>query len=305
MIRPKPLQKGDIVAVAAPAGPFDRREFLAGIKYLRDLGFKVTFRKDIFKKELYLAGDDNRRADELNQFFADPSIKAIFFARGGYGTQRILHLLDAEAIKANPKIILGYSDITALHAWLYRHDIGGSFYGPTVCKHFKFAPKRALDLLMGAITSAAPLGMIPFSGAKVLKGGQAEGILVGGCLSLITSSIGTPYELPTEDTILFLEDVGEAVYRYDRMLNQLKTAGKLRGVKGIIFGSLGLIKGENAGWMNKMLADILANFPGPIITNFPSGHLPLKKFFVTLPLGVTARLSTKPLGLEITEPALE
>lgn len=304
MIKPKALQKGDLIAIAAPASPFERGVFLHSVKKLQNLGFKVTFRKDIFSKERYLAGNDSRRAEELNQFFADPNVKAIFFARGGYGTQRILHLLDIETIKANPKIILGYSDITALHIFLYRHDIGGTFYGPNAAKHFKHASKKTVEIMLNTVSSTAPLGKLTMAGARVLKQGSAEGILVGGCLSLISSSIGTHYELPTEDATLFLEDVSEPVYKYDRMLTHLKAAGKLRGVKGIIFGPLTLPKGENAKWLDEMLKDVLAEFPGPIIYNFPSGHLPFEKLFITLPLGVKARLSTKPLALEVLEPAL-
>ena len=147
MIKPKALQEGDLVAVAAPASPFDQSEFLFAVERLKRLGFRVTFRKDIFSKKYYLAGSDERRANELNDFFEDPSVKAIFFARGGYGTQRILHLLDLEAIKFQPKVLVGYSDITALFNWLYKHDIGGFFYGPTIAMHFKHADKKTIEIL--------------------------------------------------------------------------------------------------------------------------------------------------------------
>ncbi|MBI2342703.1 MAG: LD-carboxypeptidase [Deltaproteobacteria bacterium] len=305
MIKAKALQKGDLVAVAAPASPFDRKEFLAGVKKIKELGFEVTFRKDIFAKKGYLAGTDERRADELNQFFGDPEIKAIFFARGGYGTQRILHLLDIEAIKTCPKIILGCSDITALHAWLYRHEVGGTFYGPTIARQLRLANKGTVDSFIAALFASEPLGKISSAVAKTFKKGAAEGVITGGCLSLIVSSIGTPYELPTDNSILFLEDVGESVYKYDRMLTHLKASGKLRNVRGLIFGSLGLSgKNESRKLLNKMLEDVLADFPGPIITNFPSGHLALDKLFVTLPFGVAAKITTHPVCVSITEPAL-
>lgn len=304
MIKPKAIQKGDLIAVAAPSGAFDKKEFLFAVKKLQELGFNVIFRNDIFSKERYFAGSDSRRAEELNQFFADPNVKAIFFARGGYGTQRILPLLDMESIKLNPKVILGYSDITALHSFLYHHEIGGTFYGPTVARHFRHAPKNTIKLLINAISSTSPIGNITSTGAKIQKHGIAEGKLIGGCISIITSSIGTPHELPTENSILFLEDVSEPVYKYDRMLTQLKAAGKLRDVKGIIFGSLSLSKGEDKKVLKGMLKDVLADFPGPIVTDFPTGHYPLEKLFVTLPFGVRARLCTKPLSLEILEPAV-
>jgi len=304
MIKPKKLQKGDLIAIAAPASPFDKKDFIAGVKVIQKIGYEVTFNKDIFSKKDYLAGSDARRAQELNSFFADPNVRAIFFARGGYGTQRILHLLDMEAIKAYPKIILGYSDITSLHALLYRHNIGGAFYGPTVVKHFRSAPGKTIDILTHELSSNSPLGELRIKGAKVQRNGETEGVLIGGCLSLITSSIGTPYSLPTEDTILFLEDVGEPVYKYDRLLTHLINAGQLRGVKGIIFGSLGTPKNSDRAILKRLIKEKLADFPGPIVTDIPTGHLPLDKLFVTLPLGVTARLRTSPLTLEILEPAL-
>ena len=305
MIKPKALQKGDLIAIAAPAGPFDRNVFMHSIKKLQGLGFKVTFRKDIFAKDRYFAGNDLRRAEELYEFFADPEVRAIFFARGGYGTQRILHLLDIDAIKANPKVVMGYSDITALHSYLYRHGIGGTFYGVNIARHFKHATQTTVDLLLQAVTETKALGDLVTTGAKTLKKGQAEGPLVGGCLSLIAGAIGTEFDLPTEDSILFLEDVLEPVYKYDRMLTHLKLAGKLRGVKGIILGTMTLPKGENKAWLKKTVQDVLGDFPGPIVTDFPSGHLPFNKLFVTLPLGVRARLvAGKKVSLETIEPAL-
>jgi muramoyltetrapeptide carboxypeptidase len=305
MIKPKALQKGDLIAIAAPAGPFDRGVFMHSIKKLQGLGFKVTFRKDIFSKERYFAGSDTRRAEELYKFFADPGVRAIFFARGGYGTQRILHLLDIDIIKANPKVVLGYSDITALHSYLYRHGIGGTFYGMNIARHFKHAAPAAVGLMLKAVTEAMPLGGLVTTGARTLKGGLAEGPIVGGCLSLIAGGIGTNLDLPAEDCILFLEDVLEPVYKYDRMLMHLKLAGKLRGVKAIIFGTMTLPKGENKAWLKKMIEDVLGDFPGPIVTDFPAGHLPFDKLFVTLPLGVRSRLvAGKKVELAMLEPAL-
>ena len=227
-----------------------------------------------------------------------------FFARGGYGTQRVLPLLDIEAIKSSPKIVLGYSDITALHIYLYHHGIGGTFYGPTIAKHLRHAQKATIDMLTNILTSSSSGFELPASGAKVFKKGSAEGPLIGGCLSLLTSSIGTPYDLSTEGSILFLEDVGEQVYKYDRMITHLKAAGKLRDVQGIIFGSMGLTKTERPAWVKKMLETTLGDFPGPVITNFPAGHFDLKRLFVTLPFGVKARLTTEPVGLTTLEPAL-
>ncbi len=304
MIKPKKLVSGDLIAVAAPASPFEPKEFLAGVKKLKELGFRVKFREDIFSKELYLAGHDSRRADELNEFFADPEVAAIFFARGGYGTQRVLPLLDIDLLKDNPKIIAGYSDITALHSFLNLHGVGGNFYAPTIAKHFNRGSAKTLKLMFSALTTNEPLGKIFSTGARVLKHGNAGGKLTGGCLSLIASSLGTSYEIDTAGSILFIEDVGEAVYTYDRMLTQLKAAGKLRDVSGIIFGSMSLKKGEKPEWFLKMLKNTLKDFPGPIVYNFPCGHLPFEKNFATLPFGVEAELSTKPLKLNVTEGAL-
>lgn len=305
LIKPKALQKGDLAAIAAPAGHVNKRELLRGVERLRKLGFEITFRKDIFSKDAYLAGSDDRRAEELNQYFADPNVKAIFFARGGYGTQRVLPLLDPATLKANPKVLVGYSDPTSLFLWLHRHGIGGAFYGPTVAKDIAKASKGTIEQLLNAITSTAPLGALAARGLKVIKDGSAEGTLVGGCLSLITSSIGTQYDLTQEDAILFLEDVDEPIYKYDCMLTQLKNAGRLRGVKGIVFGTLGLRRSEaRPQRLVSILKEVLHDFPGPIVTGFPAGHLGAGKLFVTLPLGVRARLETRPLGLKLLEEAV-
>lgn len=274
-----------MIGIAAPASPFPKKEFQKGIAVLKKMGFGVFYHPHIFSRKNYLAGDDKRRAKELTDLFKNKKVKAILFARGGYGSQRIIPLLNPALLKKNRKAVFGFSDITALLTFLRQAAKIPTFYAPSVTQlgkensftlsHFKqiFIRKQNISL----------------KGCKILNSGKASGRLVGGCLSLITSSIGTSYDLDTKNAILFLEDVGEKVYAVDRMLTQLKNSGKLKTVRGILIGTLEPVKGE-AHSMEAMLQDIFKDFRGPVVTNFPSGHA---KKFITLPLGKKMTLDTK------------
>ncbi len=282
----RPLKKGDTIGIAAPSSPFERNEFMRGVHQLEKMGFTVHFRKDIFDQNRYLAGTDQRRAEELVELFASSKIAAIMFARGGYGSQRIIPLLDASTIAAHPKPVIGFSDITALLTFLRQACDIPTFYGPVLTMLGKHKEEVTAESLAAALTSAEPLGELPHGDAKVLKPGGAEGKLVGGCLSLIASSMGTPYELKTNDAVLFIEEIGEKMYAIDRMLTQLKNAGIFQGVRGIVVGSIVPHDGERYE-LEAILNDVLADFAGPIVTEFPAGHA---HPFVTLPLGVSVRI---------------
>jgi len=275
------LQKGDTIGIAAPASPFDRNEFKKGVKTIEEMGFSVYHRDDIFDQTRYLAGSDKRRAEELMELFTNSKVHAILFARGGYGSQRIIPLLGKELIEHHPKPIVGFSDVTALLTFLRQECHLPTFYGPVVSMLGKGCEPMTREHLMLALMTPGPLGDIPTGSANVLKPGKANGKLVGGCLSLINSSMGTPYELKTEDSILFIEEIGEKVYVLDRMLTQLKNAHKLEHVRGILFGSLVTLQGEPHD-PHAMLQDVFRDFEGPIIVDFPAGHT---QTFVTLPLG--------------------
>lgn len=286
MSQPRALKKGDTIGIAASASPFDRNAFQKGTRALTKLGFKIFHRKDIFDQNRYFAGTETRRAEEFMELVERKSVAAIMFARGGYGSQRVIPFLDAAKISERSKPVIGFSDLTALLTFLRQSAGFPTIYGPVITQLAKNSSGVNAEALTRALTTSGPLGEVPSKGATVLKPGKAEGRIVGGCVSLINSSIGTPYELDTDDSILFLEDAGEKVYVLDRMLTQLKASGALSSVRGIIFGSLTPLKGEPHD-ADEMMDDVLKDFEGPVIKSFPAGHTDT---FVTLPLGVRVEL---------------
>jgi muramoyltetrapeptide carboxypeptidase len=301
MIKPLPLQKGDWIGVAAPASPFDRAEFEKGVKTLEGLGFRVRFREDIFSSYRYLAGSDDRRLAELKEHFADPDVKAVVFARGGYGTLRILPELPLEILRDHPKIVLGYSDMTPLLTHLSQRLSWVVFHGPVVAKGMGDTfRERGKKTLLHCLTRPEPLGEIRTPELVFLKEGRAEAPLVGGCLSLIVATLKTPFELETDGKILFLEDVNEKPYAIDRMLTHLKLAGKFNRVKGVVFGPF-----QNSGGsteeLKQIVTDLLKDFSGPIAFGFPSGHM---EDMMTIPMGVAVELDSQRTTVNFKEGAL-
>ncbi len=282
-----PLKAGDTIGIAAPASPFDRARFMKGVHALERLGFKTFYRKDIFDQNRYFAGSDERRAQELIELFERREVHAIMFARGGYGSQRIIPLLDADRIAAHPKPVVGFSDLTALLAFLRQRCNLPTFYGPVVTQLGKAKSAITGESLQRALTTDGALGPMPMGQARVIREGHAQGPLVGGCLTLINSSIGTPYEPALDDAILFIEEVGEKVYVLDRMLTQLINSNRLGSVRGILFGSL-LPPPEESCDVESMIRDVLRHFEGPVVAEFPAGHIDA---FVTLPLGIETQLT--------------
>lgn len=297
--KPQALKKGDLIGIAAPASPFDPDEFKSGVQTLKDLGFRVTYRDDIFDKKHYLAGIDSRRSAELSDLFKNPEVKAILFARGGYGMQRVLpHIKKSDL--TTPKIVLGYSDITTILVWLERELHWPCFYGPVVAKDLSSnLTAQNKKFFLEAITSTKPLGPFSFEESISIKDGITEAKIVGGCLTLINASMGTPFEIDTTDSILFFEDINEKAYAVDRMLTQLKLAGKFDKVRGFLFGNF--VNGGDVSHYVETIADVLSDFKGPILYNFPAGHGTTK---VTLPLGIKARLDSKNKTLTFLESAL-
>jgi muramoyltetrapeptide carboxypeptidase len=273
MIKPKALQKGDTIGIAAPASPFDRLEFEKGLKTIENLGFTPRFREDIFSTHRYLAGDDSRRISELIQHLTDPEVKALFFARGGYGTLRILPHLDLQKLKTNTKIVMGYSDMTPLLTYLHQQLHWVVFHGPVVAKGMGDSfQERGKNSLLRSLTHRDALGEIRSPDLIFLKPGRARGVLVGGCLSLIIATLNTPYEVDCDGKILFLEDVNELPYKIDRMLTQLKLAGKYKKVKGIIFGPF-KNSGKDPEEVKEVILDVLRDEKFPVAFGFPSGHM--------------------------------
>jgi muramoyltetrapeptide carboxypeptidase len=294
VIKPKALREGDTIGIIAPAGPISRERLEQGEKVLHEMGFKIKYESSIFESSRYLAGSDQRRGEEFNRMFADPDVHAIFCARGGYGSARTLAFVDEIAIKANPKIFLGYSDITSFLLYLYKRCSLVTFHGPMVAiDPDKLVRDKTRASLLSALTLS--IGADPASTGpntlKILKSGFAEGVLLGGCLSILIHSLGTRYEPDFKDKILFLEDIDEAPYRIDRMLTHLKSAGKLQQVNGIVFGEMKRChpSPEDGYPLEEVLLDVLRDLDIPVLFGFPSGHASGEDN-LTLPIGVRVQV---------------
>ena len=306
LVRPPALQKGDTVGIVAPAGPVNRQQFEAGVLALQELGLVPVFSQGIFERKLYFAGGVRRRVDELHEMFRLPEVKAIICARGGYGSNHLLPHLNLGLIAKNPKIFCGYSDLTTLLT--HFHDTLGfvGFHGPMLAKDFA-RPEGVHLKSFSCASSGQPQWSISNSDSpamEVICEGEAEGKLYGGCLSLLVASLGTPYEIQTEDTILFLEDLGEWPYRIDRMLMHLKYAGKLEKVRGIVFGEmLECSPPADSGYtLEQVITSVLGDLKIPIAFGLRSGHVSAEN--ITLPIGVRARLTVADsASLEILEAA--
>lgn len=291
---------GDTIRIVASSSPFNKEAFLAGTHLLKSWGFKVKYQKDIFAKTPYLAGSDKRRASELAAALADDSTKAILFARGGYGATRLLPLLDKMTIQARPKIILGYSDITALLFYIQKRFGWITFYGPVVAKDLsQHTHQRTLRSFKNCLTKKAPYPKaIQSKHFITVKKGKATAPLVGGCLTLLATQIGTRYEPNTAGKILFLEDVNEKPYEVDRMLTHLKQAGKFKDCRGLIFSIPGPNPMEH---YIETIQDIFKDTKIPILFGLPAGHTKIK---LTLPLGATVSLDSTKKSLTFMESSL-
>jgi muramoyltetrapeptide carboxypeptidase len=296
VIRPPRLKAGDTIGIAAPSGPFENHLFEQGMDVLRGMGFKVHIPEAIFQRNGFLAGPDEARADVINTLFADPGIQGILCARGGYGATRVLPHLDWDVIRRHPKAFVGFSDITVLHCVLRTFANLVSFHGP-MGTTLGNAPKPWRTMLQQALTSESPLRLAP-PGVTVLNHGQATGPVVGGNLTLLCHLVGTPYAPSFQDGILFVEDVTEAPYRIDRMLVQMTLAGCFDGVAGLVLGQF-----EDCGQAAEIHDVFMRTFGSrdiPIVGGFPIGHGTAN---ATLPIGLEARLTTRPLRLAYLEAA--
>ncbi len=286
LIKPRAIGPGARIGIAAPGGPVDPGKLEQGEAVLRGAGFELVRRDDLLARRGYLAGDDARRAGELMALLEDPRVDAVVCARGGYGCCRILDALDAAAVRAARKPLVGYSDVTALLLWQRRAAGLVGFHGPMLEHGAELAPE-ALDSLVGELTGAAPR-------PTVLKGigragGSAEGPLVGGNLVLVTASLGTRWELDARGAILLIEEIGEYPYRIDRMLQQLRGAGKLERLVGIGVGDLSSCVDERfpEPSAEQVIEEIVAPLGVPLVTGLPIGHLKANR---TWPFGVRATI---------------
>lgn len=304
-MKAKRLKIGDTIGLVAPASPADLSKAEKAIKYLIGLGYKVNAGESVYSRRGYLAGVDELRAGDINRMFADDKVNAVFCLRGGYGSQRILDMVDFQLIGNNPKIFMGYSDITALLNAIYQKcdlitfhgPMGGDFAGG-LGKPTKAAMKRALE-------SIEPIGEVQNPDTiEVISEGRASGVLVGGNLSIVAASLGTSYEVDTCGKILLLEDVFEEPYSIDRMLNQLKLAGKLEAASGIILGDWGNTEPEEPEKslsLEEVLEDAFKDIGKPVLKGYKIGHC---KPNLTVPIGVEALLDTCSSSFCILESAV-
>ena len=301
-LKPRALKAGDTVGVVSPASAIDREYLERGVVALKRMGFRVKVSSHALDRSAILAGTDAVRASELQKFFADPEVDAIFAARGGYGAGRILPLLDFDAIARTPKVFMGFSDATFILNALVGRAGMVCFHGPMVAMDFAHGLGEAsLDhlrrLLAGDLTSFA----LPARAA--LKEGIAEGEVVGGCLSMVAASIGTPYAPPFDDAVLFLEDTGEKAYRIDRMLVQLAQAGVLERVVAVVFGALRPPDSSEAEYrlIGECVAEQAARLECPVLSGIEAGHGSAN---FTIPFGVRARVDAAARTLSFLEPAV-
>jgi muramoyltetrapeptide carboxypeptidase len=298
--RPLRLTPGARIGVAAVSGPVDADKLALGVRALEARGFRVVLAENVGETRGFLAGSDERRARGYRRLLTDPSIDAIFFARGGYGASRILGLLDPAEAEAHPKIQMGGSDLTALLAWVARHGQTVTFYGPMVAVEMG----RSAPLDWEAVLSGQVPAPHPIRPEDVLAGGSGEGPLVGGCLSLLGSMAGTPEAVSARGAILFWEDVGEPVYRLDRLLTQLERSGTFDGLHGMVIGSVEPGPGEMAETVREYLRDRFGKASFPVAMGLCAGHLEAPR---TIPLGLSTRLAVTPDGcgsLSFSQPAV-
>jgi muramoyltetrapeptide carboxypeptidase len=300
LLKPRPLHPGSTIGVAALSGPVEPDRLDRGITALESRGYRVVEADNVRRRDGFLAGSDEERAAGYRALLRDPTVDAIFFARGGYGSARVLPHLDADEARAHPKIHLGGSDLTALFAFLARRSGLVTFYGPMVAVDMADEGRDRLDweeVLRGNLP--APHELSP---DEVLVAGEAEGFLFGGCLSLLASLAGTPDAVDARrGGILFWEDVGEELYRIDRMLTQLERSGTFEGLRGMIIGSIapGRRTGaESPEEVRSYLAHRFAGAPYPVVSGFPAGHRAENR---TLPLDVRVRLDASARRVEFLE----
>jgi muramoyltetrapeptide carboxypeptidase len=305
-IKPRTLRRGDRVGIVAPASNIKRELLEAGCERLRQLGYEPFYFESIFERDLYFAGSVERRTQELEQMFLRDDIRAILCARGGYGANYLLNRLDPAKIVQHPKIFVGYSDITAPLTCFADNARFVTFHGPMVTKDFALSDGVDLSSWQNAVGGATEWSLGEDSGARALAAGEAEGILYGGCLSILVASMGTPHEIRTDGTILFLEDVATKPYQVDRMLMQLKLANKLKDVRGIIFGEMADCRqgAEQDYTLEEVILRVVGDLGIPVAFGLRSGHV--SRANITLPIGVRAHLAVGTrVELKILEAATE
>lgn len=314
-MKPERLEPGDTIGLICPSGPVSSKKEIVnaipdqlekGLEYIEKMGYKYILGKHALKRRGYLAGTDRERVEDLHAMFENKKVKAVLCITGGYGTPRLLPYLDYDLIQKNPKIFEGYSDITALHTAFHQKTGLVTFHGPMVNYDFGRKIEFNKENFWKAITQTTPLGEVshPKEGHELttLYPGKASGRLVGGNLSLLVATLGTPFEIDTTDAILFLEDVEEQPYRLDRLLNQMLLAGKLHAAKGIVIGEcvkcIPIPPDKPTLTILEILHDLVVPLKKPTFYGLHCGHGTYK---VTLPIGVKSSMDANRCKLFIEE----
>jgi muramoyltetrapeptide carboxypeptidase len=307
MRKPRALSPGDRLAVVAPASPFLREEFDRGVDELRRLGFDPVYDDSVFARQRYVAGSAAVRAAAIHAAWRDRSIAALIGVRGGYGSAQVLPLLDPDEARRACKPFIGYSDLTSVLTFLTVGCNLVAFHGPMLAGRLgKGAEGYDADSFLSALCRTEPMGELSAPGVESIRDGEASGLLLGGTLTQLLASLGTPFAFaPPAGYVLFLDEVAERPYRLDRMVTQLAQTGLLARAAAVVIGELPRCdepSGEPTA--RAVMADLFADFPGPVIIGFPSGHTSAPA--MTLPFGVNARVvaGARP-RLVIEEPAVQ
>ncbi len=311
IIKPRRLRKGDLIGLVAPAStPSALEKVEKGVQYLERLGYRAVVGKHVMETYGYLAGTDEHRAEDINTFIRDKNVKAIFAIRGGYGTPRLLSRVDYRELKANPKIIVGYSDITALQMAVFCKIGLVSFSGPmSGVEMWNVIDPYTEEQFWRSITSSKPIGALENPAEEptlTLREGKGSGLLLGGNLSLLISLMGTPYLPRLRDAVLILEDVDEAPHRIDRMLAQLKNAGVLRNLSALLLGKFTDCNPSDPTkphlTVDQVLREAADSVACPVIANVQYGHIPKK---LTIPFGLRTTVDGKNRRIEVREAGVE
>jgi muramoyltetrapeptide carboxypeptidase len=315
LVRPRALQTGDTVGLITPATyTSDPDSLIMAERTVQYFGLKPRIGRNVRKRDGYLAGTVEHRLEDLHAMFADPEVRGVFPIRGGYGSAQLLDRIDYDLIRRNPKIFVGYSDITAMHLAIHQRTGLVTFHGPVPVSAFT---NYTLDVYRRALFRAEPLGTLsnpkdpnelrPKHSLRTIRPGKARGRLMGGNLSMIAATMGTPFEVDTRGAIFFVEDVGEQPYQIDRMLTNLRLSGKLQAAAGIIFGECSDCgprdyKPSFASTLSlgEVLDQILGGLQVPVLAGLTIGHTADQ---LTLPIGVMASLDSDRGELTIEEPA--
>ncbi|MGN1021425.1 MAG: LD-carboxypeptidase [Aristaeellaceae bacterium] len=310
MIYGRKLKPGDTLGLIAPSGVIRREGAIErAVAETVRMGFRVRLGESLGQKYGYLSGPDEVRARDVNAMFADDGVDAIICIRGGYGAMRLLDRLDYDMIARHPKIFVGYSDITALHIALLERCGLVTFHAPMAVSDWSDGPlddfsREWMDRVLMHAQPAGELLNPPDYPRQTVHPGQAEGLLVGGNLTLIAGSLGTPWELDTKGRILFIEEIGESTYRVDRLLTQLRNAGKFADCAGVVFGDFAKCTMEYPDYaltLEEVIRDVVAPCGKPVFTGLRCGHCSPK---LTLPLGVRCRMDAGRCSLAVLESAV-